>query len=246
MADQNSISRVQDQSVPLQIDWANSGGTGVVSPTINVNLGQQLSQSPWGTLQSMYIDNVNCNISIAVIFPDTNSRLVVPAGGTLLWPVNSISNNFYVVPQGDPGSTDFTDITCYNFFLPPAGLPQTEPNEGVVTSPGISLGGSGTTAIIPNPTNGVIEGINISFSGGLGNAVAPGTTALWQVQDGNGDVIANGEVFAPDGTYVQPMILFTQTGMNVEFLNGIFAVVTNTGGAFVQAGNLYVNIFYRT
>ncbi len=221
---QNTVSPVGDQAVPLSINWASPNPQ-------QVNLGNQNFQAPFGVIQALYVDNLNCGVEVQFLFADTGFRLSVPAGGTGLYPVVSISNAFYVVPGVGVGADDVTDFVAFNFLPPPVAIQQAFFSEVGYAAPPILATAPSATTLIASPRNGTLQTVSIQFSGGLGGA-APGSAELILV-DGNGQQICEIEVYINTATYAPPVLLFSQSDFNVRFQNGLGAIVTTGGTAFV-------------
>ena len=224
-----------DLALPCEIDWNNSGGTGVVAPAVELNIGAQLTSQNFGVLQALYVNNVECGVDVTFIFPDTQFRLDVPAGGAGIFPVLSLAGNFFIQATG-AGSADTTNFTCLNFYPPPVSI-QKPAFANNASAAGLALT-AGTTQLIANTVNGTLEGLNLSYflaNNGLANVQL-------ELKDGTGKVLFNGFLGSTAATNATTGLLIDQSAMNLQFQRGLAITVTPS----VATGGLFnINLFYH-
>jgi hypothetical protein len=229
----------QDQAIPFSIEWANSGGTGVVAPAVQCNIGVQQTVTPYGKIMAMMVDNTECTVDVQFLFPETNWKLTVPAGGFVVAPILALGINFYVQTVTPPSTDDVTNFTAFNFPVAPVGLQKTVFTE-FNGQANVALA-AGTTVLVANTVSGVLNALNIQL-GGLQGAAAFGTQV--EINDGKGNslaIVAPG--MGPAGGNYPSATLLDISSVNIPFTNGLNIVITITGTPAAY-GQIAVNAYF--
>lgn len=228
-----------DTIVAFGINWSTDGGA---ANAVHVDMGAG-GVMPISQISAMYIDNTGSNVDVQFLFIDTQTRVTVPAKSSELVPISTNLVDFYVVASG-AGAGDQTFANVFNFLPPPVALNETNiasapPGVGVFNW---SITSTHTVQVAAATLNGIITGMNIFIDNFVGGAA--GGTITWLLQDGGGNRLAGGELFAPAGVTQANLLIFTQSNMSLPFHGGIQAVITLTGTA-PASGQMTANIYVR-
>lgn len=214
-----------DLAMPCEIDWGTSGPGPSVAPAVQLNISAILTNQNFGVLQALYVNNVACGVDVAFIFPDTQFKLTVPAGGEGIFPVLSIAANFYIEAPG-AGDQDETFFTCLNFVPPPISIQK--PAFADVVNESALIFETTDVQLVALGVNGTVDALSISYF--VNNGGVTSTTVI-NIRDGNGMSIFGGAVPSEaTGTGTPSGLLVNLSNMNVRFQNGLVAHVVNTGG----------------
>lgn len=231
--------REGNRMVPLSINWGNDSAS---LQAIGFNL-QNNTTNPFSQICAAYIDNLMSNVDIVLMFPDTETVLTVPAQSAGWYPLDTNALNFVArVPAGQAAtSSDEVYINLYNYLPPPITV-----ERSFVTSAGVSGGNTltaGTTAQVINAgTNGVITAGAIDVAGVVAGAGAGNWLGI--LADGGGHTIANVSIGLPAAATLPYQVLWSVSGVNIPFTNGVTLVGTPSGTAFT-AGGFGVNLYFR-
>lgn len=220
-----------DQVIPIEVDW--SKGT---AQHINI---QGLSTQPFKQIVAALINNVRCNSTATLIFPDTGLPIDVPAGVAILMPIASNRLDFYIVAT-NANSTDRTIIELFNSQPPPVAVSAVQ-LEATGSSSALALTGAGTAAIVAAGNNGNITAIDVLVSNALGAAGA--SLANLDIEDGASNVIWNFSFALQAAGFVGAATLLRLSGIVVPFTNGL--LVRNTLGLVFTSGTVFANISYQ-
>lgn len=215
-----------DYFVNAEIDWGSSN-TSAIQFSLSGNSPVALSQ-----IVALYVDNRRCGVDCDFQFPDSGFLLTVPAHAQGLFPVLTNALMFYVIAQGAAGQ-DVTVVQILNSLPPPIPLVPSQQQNNAVAA-GIALA-SGTTTLVPAPTNGTLNTISLSvdISAVAGNVIIT-------LQDGFGaglwTQVFSGNTTAPTNIQVD------LTGLAVRFRNGLFMVLINSA----LTGFVDCNVYYQT
>ena len=215
-----------DYFVNAEIDWG-SQNTAAIQFALSGNSPVAMSQ-----IVALYIDNRRCGVDTDFLFPDSGFLLTVPAHAQGLFPVLTNALMFYVIAQG-AASADVTIVQILNSLPPPIPLvPSQAQNNASAAGIGIA---SGSTVLVPAPTNGTLNNISLSIDIGAvaGNVVV-------SIQDGTGASLWT-QVFT--GTAANPTnVQVDLSGMAVRFRNGLNLVLINSA----LTGFIDANVYYQT
>jgi hypothetical protein len=230
------------KAVPVEVDWKDYASPWVVSFNLQVNSAQVLTQ-----IVSLSVDNSQCGADIQFVFTDTSETLTIPAyTAKAIIEVNTRSLQFYLVTglNGElvePGY--ITRFAILNYLAPPVVIPAPDSTQEVASFNNItaSAGPPADTQLIAAGINGSVENLNVSAQ--LGFAVTG--VAIFQIKDGNGDVIAGAQCATASGPgQNQNVLLIDFNGIDVPFENGL--VLHWVSSSLHSDSALSVNVMYRS
>lgn len=223
--------------IACEIDWATMGGT---NNCVNLNL-QNNATLNFSQIVAISCDNSNCGSDVQFIFPDTTETMTVPAyTPKLIIPVFTNMTQFYVYSPFAQAE-DITRFSILNAVPPPIAVPVTSEQEAAAFSNISMLAGGSTTQLVPVTISGTLEAASIfMFVTALtGNT----TTATWNIQDGNGNVLIGGQNSGGAGNVVGQLV-FNNDNMRVRFQNGLKFV--QSAASQFGGGQAAINAYYRT
>lgn len=225
-----------NKRISASLNWPVGGANAV-------RFNCQTFQGPnqFSTVKAVYVDNLNSDADVFFIDPSAVFQLQVPARSEGLFPVEMNAAEFIVsAPLAATG--DSVNFQAYNFLPPPMNVIPPFLTSSVILS-GTAVG-SGTTALIPAGTSGIITGITITASNLLGGA-GIGTDSVL-IQDGSTPVVTEAAALFSQGNaaYTGFQILLSLTAINLRFRNGLNMLQAVTGTAFAS-GAITTNIQFR-
>lgn len=226
-----------DRFVTAEIEW------GITTPPANAVQFSLSGNSPLAITQicAFNVDNTHCGADVQFLFPDSGSRLVIPAYNQGLYPVFTNALMFYVFsPSASTG--DLTIFSALNSIPPPV---QVEPSAEQLFSSfsGLLLGENTLPpgmVVIPAPINGTLQSFSITT-----NALSPsdggngGDGATFALADGLGHIIWLGRITPATTT---PIIV---SGLHVRFYDGLYIQNENAQPPASGVNGLaIVNVYY--
>lgn len=232
--------------IPLSIAWGSDGGG---KTCLHVNLQFQ-GPAIFSKVRTLYVNNENCGVDVAIIFADTAFPVRIPAYASAYIPIASNSLDFYV-NSGLGGLNqiglvgDFTYIEAFNHLVPPVALPKTELTQAMFTAAANLSVTNGDHATVLFSTTQTIIGIELTASNILGGA-ASGNVTIALTDHFSALNIALTDVSTIGAAQTQPagsvqLLNVTNFGIRVRGLD----LHLVGGGTQFASGNLNINVQYK-
>lgn len=221
-----TITTTIDWSIPLAKNLA------AVSYNLQNNATLEFSQ-----ICGLIVDNSDCGSDLDFVFMDTNVTISIPAYApyTVL-DVASNQTQFVVVAKGAI-VVDRTSFSILNFAPPPVAVPITRMQQNVAVG-SIAVTGAGSTVIVPNTTNGTIQGLNITIACPTPSVAFNDAFTL---ADGSGKALWTGNAAQANSGSGFITSLIDQQGLGLRFRAGLNLV---QAGAATPGATLDVNVYY--
>lgn len=223
-----------DRVIPIEIDWSKG-------PSQHVNV-QGLATQPFKKIVAAFVNNVENDSTVSLIFSDTVFKLDIPAGTSGLFPIATSKLDFVIV-SANAAAADVTYIQLFNSQPPPVAISAVQIDSSAASA-GIAINAASTPQLVAAGINGNLTAIDIMCPTLLGGAA--NDQVIFTVEDGNGDVLfeAIGEVAT--GVRLNNVHVLTLTGISVPFTNGLKVAVTSSGSFPAAGSDATINITYQT
>ena len=228
-----------DRFSPCAITWnANESGP---SQTVYWS-GQFITTAPLSRICALWVNNNFCTVDVAFRFLPSGFTLVVPAGTSGLFEVESLGTEFYVMGTG-AAAQDFTEFLVYNFVPRLQTIPKSVFNS-VVTAANIALA-TANTQLIAAGIAGIISGLQVLQVGCATNAAGNFADTV-QIVDGDGTVIDIGAFQVPINSFQPASFIIKWEGLSVRYNNGLVLQQVAAGPPpAAMVGALDVKVFHR-
>lgn len=231
-----NVPKEGNKMISCEVDWSTMGGSeNAVSFNLQNNATLEFSQ-----VIALQVDNSLCGSDIQFIFPDTSTTTTIPAFSPYsIVEVFTNQTMFYLYAAGAEAE-DISRFSILNFLPPPISISVTPEQNAVVVS-GIAGQTVGDTALVGPTISGTVETIQV-FGSILGESSTK--QVAWNIQDGNGKVIAGCSNNANGDETNYNSIITDLQDIRIRFQDGL---TFNILASNIAAGSIFsVNLFYRT
>lgn len=264
-------------AVPLQIDWlvyftADGSNPANLAIAVDVASGNTAQGGVLDKIISVNIDNTNSTIPISVYFPDTKTTVSCAPQTVATLPCFTNGTNCFIIAQGlTAGFIPETQITFYNFFIPPIidpqlqtvypqliGSPTIQRNSTQILTPGYGPAALGDqtqqfrlnlrlaqqfTLFGGARTSGFVYMTCVAVTFDQPSASVNGPTVTATIEStGAAGVLYSFPVFCPNGGVVNPTPLVSLSGFNLK-LDATQTWLYKNPGQNLNVNNAFLSLY---